>query len=389
MKEYNYHPIYKQYISSNDVFISPLDNREYLVSANATLIEPPQVESGKVQIFNENTKKWEIINDFRGWYYNIFNGEKIYNEIPNIKPKNHTDIAPPEDYNLTDYKWTSETKKWEKINPIYKVSEDRIKYLSAEEKLSILNISIEELKQLLNLNNVNNSISEELDKIQNLYSSFDSITNACLVEKLNLLNIDNKDLKNYLNFDEIITQNTINEIKSLPLNEKLNIFNINIDELKVLLKINCLEKEYSHLQANLNLLNYQIIHYKNVVSDALSNIPSQYIKPINFSEITILRPIEIIQTSEKFLTDDDILPSGFVGICIDTGERKFGDSITTWTKLPYVNQDQRFRFSKTLKEWQDQNPIPGADIECYEIDTDKIKIGNGFLPWEKLPYEGA
>ena len=67
----------------------------------------------------------------------------------------------------------------------------------------------------------------------------------------------------------------------------------------------------------------------------------------------------------------------------------FGNSITRWTELPLVPQNQKYRFSKTLEEWQRQNPIPGVEIECYETDTGNLKIGNGFLTWDKLPYQGA
>jgi hypothetical protein len=388
MKEYNYHPSYKHYISSNDAFISPLSAGEYLVSANATLLEPPKVESGKIQIFNENTKNWEIIDDFRGWYYNIFNGEELYNEIPTIKPKNYTSIAPPKDYNIINYIWNSKSEAWEKINQIYKIPEDQINSLTIQEKLRILNISVNDLKELLDLNTVENLSSDNCSKIKTIENNIEKITSSSLIDKFSQLNIKINDLKELLGMNNFNT--TISDlITKFILEEKDNLFSVNVNEIKTLLDIDSLKCNISRCYGELNLLNHQIKHYRNTVIDAFSNIPTQFINPINFSELTILRPIEIIKTSAKFLSEDDPIPSGFVAISVDTGERKFGDSLTIWSELPFIPPDQRFRFSKTLEEWQDQNPIPGADIECYETDTGNLKVGNGFLPWDKLPYEGG
>jgi hypothetical protein len=392
MKEYNYHPSYKHYISSNDAFISPLSAGEYLVSANATLLEPPIVESGKIQIFNENTKNWEIIDDFRGWYYNIFNGEELYNEIPHTRPKNYTNLEPPEDYNSIDYKWDSELKVWKKINQIYKVPEDEINNLSTEEKFRILNISIEELKELLNLNILENLSSGNSSKIKTIETNIKEIISSSLINKFSQLNIEIEDLKKLLEIKELdvdVDIDIVDIIKNLTFEEKKNLFTNNVDEIKSLLNIDELKYNISRCYGELNLLNYQIKHYKNTVIDSFSSFSSKYVNPVNLSEITVLRPVEIIQTSAKFSHENETIPSGFVTICVDTGERKFGDSITPWTKLPFVPEDQKFRFSKTLEEWQDQNPIPGADIECYETDTGNLKVGNGFLLWDKLPYVGG
>lgn len=397
MKEYNYDPTYKHYISCNDAFISPLSAGEYLVSANATLLEPPKVESGKVQIFNENTKNWEIIDDFRGWYYNVFNGESLYNEIPSIKPRNYTNITPPDDYSPQKYIWDVDTNNWEKVNEIYKIKEDEVSKLSIQEKLNALNISPDELSELLGIKSANESI-EKILELKNLEIKLNNIINSTMTgsleEKFNVMNINLDYLKSMLGLSEMINYN---EFLSLSMDDKFKkLFCVeNIDHFKQLLDlgkgslIEDILKKFSRTESELTELNYNVQHFRRMLSDAFSNIPSKYIYPVNFSESTVLRPLEILHTTEKFRCDDEVIPSGCIAICVDTGERRFGNSFHPWSELDTVPPNKKFRFYKTLEEWQDQNPIPGADIECYETDTDKIKVGNGFLPWDKLPYEAA
>ena len=40
----------------------------------------------------------------------------------------------------------------------------------------------------------------------------------------------------------------------------------------------------------------------------------------------------------------------------------------------------------TAEAWQSINPILGDGEPGVEKDTNKIKIGNGILPWNDLPY---
>jgi hypothetical protein len=394
MKEYNYHPQYKYYSSRSDAFESPIEPGKYLVSAYASLVEPPIVNDGQIQIYDEKTSTWTIIEDHRGLYFNIFNGDTLYNENPTLKPQNYTKISPPIDYDPLRYSWDEEDNIWQKINQVYQVPDSEVDDLTIDQKLQKLSISSNELKEFLGLNNLNETYTNQYSninlEIENLKSKNTTIVEGLLPQKFQELNIDADELKDFLQIkDNNLIDLIRNHIVSLSFDEKLNFLNTSILDFKSLLEFDTLKTVVSRCYSELNLLNQQVNHYKNVVKDALSNTPSQYITPINFSEITILRPIEIIQTSEKFLTDDDILPSGFVGICIDTGERKFGDSITSWSQLPLISHGQRYRFSKTLEEWQDQNPIPGAEVECYETDTGNLKIGNGFLTWGRLSYEGA
>ena len=115
MKEYNYHPQYKYYISPSDAFESPEEPGQYLVSAYATLVEPPIVNDGQVQIYDEKTSNWSIIDDYRGLYFNVFNGTTVHNENPTLKPKNYTKIVPPIDYDPLRYCWSEENNIWQKV----------------------------------------------------------------------------------------------------------------------------------------------------------------------------------------------------------------------------------------------------------------------------------
>ncbi len=372
MKEYSYHPYYKYYMSENIVLSSPLEPGQYLVSASATIISPPQIEENQIQIFDEKNKSWNIIEDLRGTYYNVFTGVSLYNENPFEKPDHHTRIKPPVDYNQNNYKWNHKDNFWEKIDPIYHTLESELKNLSTKEKLEKLNLSIDTLKEELGINTY-------LDEVKNALKIFE-VVDSSLEDKFQFLNINQDQVKDFLGLSEIINS---------PLENKLNLLNFDIEDLKNTLEITKLLQIVQECKLEQNLLLHQIRHFSNIFEDYFSKTSLNSINPINLYNISILRPYEIVQTSQKFQSDNSILDSLFIGICLDTGERKFGDGITPWNDLPFALQTQRFRFSRSSEKWASDNPIPGADIECYEIDTDKIKIGNGFLPWEKLPYEGA
>jgi len=379
MREYNYDPQYKYYISSSECFKSPVDENEYLVSSSATLVPPPQVQKNQIQIFDTNNETWNIIDDLRGTYYDIFTGNSLYNENPFEKPNYHTEIKPPLDYNQDNYKWNFDYNSWERLHPVYKTTENQVEKLSIEEKLNILDISVDDLKELLQNNVENNPVLELETKIKTFIES-------SLIEKINLINIDIDNFKDILGVNNVFK---IEDLNSLSLDEKFKLLNIDIGEVKQLLRIGDLELKIKDCLCELTLITHQIQNFRSIITNSFSNIPIRYITPVNVSEITILRPTEIISTSQKFEYDNEILPSGFVSICIDTGDRKFGDGITRWKDLPIILGSQRYRFSRNLETWQNENPIPGEGIECYETDTGNLKVGNGFSTWDKLPYENA
>ena len=379
MREYNYDPQYKYYISSSECFKSPMDENEYLVSSSATLIPPPKVEKNQIQIFDLQNETWNIIDDLRGYYYNIFTGSSVYNENPFEKPNYHTEIKPPLDFNQDNYKWNFEYNFWERLHPIYKVQESSVEKLNIEEKFKLLGISLEDLSKLIK-SEINN---ESVSKIENQISDF---INSSLEEKINLLNIDIDNIKDILQIKNILKLDNLN---SLSLEEKFKLLNINIYEIKELFEIQDLQESIKNCLVELSVVNHQIQNFRSVINNSFSNIPIRYITPINVSEITVLRPTEIVNTSQKFENDNQILPAGFISISIDTGERKFGNGISQWNDLPFVPSSQRYRFSRSFETWQIENPIPGEGIECYETDTENLKIGNGFSTWDNLPYEAT
>lgn len=376
MKEYSYDPHYKNYTSSSECFSSPIDEGQYLVSASATLIEPPEVLENQIQIFNIKTESWDIIEDLRGKYYSIFTGQLFYNENPFEAPENCTKIKPPIDYNQNNYRWNSETDLWEKINKIYEETESNVNKLTIQEKLNKLNISISELKDIL-------GISSYSDDIKNLSNIFE-VVNLPIEDKFKFLNLDKEELKKFIGFSEIINSTLI---------DKLKLINIDIEDLQNLLEVKKLLDIVKECKLEQNLILNKIQRLSNALENYFSSTKSptdlQYLNLVNLYTNIILRPYEIIQTSEKFENDNLILDSSYIGICEDTGERKFGDGITVWNDLPSIPPNQRYRFSRTLEKWQTQNPIPGENIECYESDTGNLKVGNGFSTWDKLPYENA
>ena len=40
----------------------------------------------------------------------------------------------------------------------------------------------------------------------------------------------------------------------------------------------------------------------------------------------------------------------------------------------------------TAKRWREMNPILRAGEPGLETDTGKLKVGDGFTPWIRLPY---
>ncbi len=72
MLAYNYDKITKEYLSSYELSIDPLESKKqgHVVyagpSLNSTLIEPLEPKTNKAVIFNIEDKCWEYITDYRG-----------------------------------------------------------------------------------------------------------------------------------------------------------------------------------------------------------------------------------------------------------------------------------------------------------------------------------
>lgn len=55
-----------------------------------------------------------------------------------------------------------------------------------------------------------------------------------------------------------------------------------------------------------------------------------------------------------------------------------------------VTRSVRLEFRRdTASNWASANPTLKQGEPGFEIDTGKLKIGNGTTPWNALPYQGA
>ncbi|MFN3881492.1 MAG: hypothetical protein ACK4L8_08705 [Nitrincola lacisaponensis] len=72
---------------------SPLEPGEYLVPANATLIEPPETDQNQAAVFNGN--EWHVITDYRGHIYWLEDGSKHEISELGIEPPADALSEPP------------------------------------------------------------------------------------------------------------------------------------------------------------------------------------------------------------------------------------------------------------------------------------------------------
>jgi len=75
MKIYHIHPTTKEFLESSFAQIDPAeslvqDKEVYLMPANTTDVEPPEVSEGLVSVWDEDKKQWAVKPDHRGIYYN-------------------------------------------------------------------------------------------------------------------------------------------------------------------------------------------------------------------------------------------------------------------------------------------------------------------------------
>jgi hypothetical protein len=148
MKIYHYHPEYKYFIREGIAEQSPLDEPGvWLIPAHSTEIEAPNFTQGFISIFLNNS--WEIIEDKRGFYYNINDGQEFYNDNPFQVPENSTAEKPPEIPEGNVLKWEN---GWI-LNKIETISSNTInENLTPQEKLQRIGLTIDDLKFLLDLN---------------------------------------------------------------------------------------------------------------------------------------------------------------------------------------------------------------------------------------------
>jgi len=158
MKEYHYHPEYKYFLCETDAHPSPRVPGEYLISANATDIAPPEIPNGFISIFDGTS--WNNIEDKRGLHY-CKNTLCCYNvEDPTFNDDNLTTITPPFQERLDNQviKWCCDNNDWiienlpepelpEIIEP--EPDPDPFENMTVQEKLAVIGLTVDELKSLL------------------------------------------------------------------------------------------------------------------------------------------------------------------------------------------------------------------------------------------------
>ena len=96
-------------------------------------------------------------------------------------------------------------------------------------------------------------------------------------------------------------------------------------------------------------------------------------------------------TAANWLSVNPILALGEIGIEIDTHKMKTGDGSLTWNSLPYMTGpidgiNSRIQLSrKTTSQWATLDPVLYEGEPAFDIETGSFKIGNGSLKWSELP----
>lgn len=207
MKEYHYHPEYKYFTYETDAFPCPRVPGEYLISANATTIEPPQTSSGFISVFDGNS--WNVIKDNRGSHYCKDSLHCHYIEDPSCCVDNFTTIPPPIQEKSPDQviKWSSDKNDWilenlQTPDPI----EEFISYqkLSAEERW---NADVERWRSLgmpeewitENIPQPHNHDAENISQPHDhSHENVNPLENMSVEEKLAMIGLTVDDLKSLL-----------------------------------------------------------------------------------------------------------------------------------------------------------------------------------------------
>lgn len=99
-------------------------------------------------------------------------------------------------------------------------------------------------------------------------------------------------------------------------------------------------------------------------------------------------------TAANWLSVNPILALGEIGIEIDTHKMKTGDGSLTWNDLPYMtgpvdgsNVSLQVARDTTANLTALTDPFLSGQI-VYNTDTGAIKIGDGETQWKDLPYIG-
>jgi len=111
---YNYSQATFEFIGQSEARPDPLEENKYLIPANSTEIEPPEISENQIAVFNPDTNNWDIKPDFRGKvFWNKQTKEKIVIfEIGTIPDESLTNIEPSENDVWQDDCWETDIELW-------------------------------------------------------------------------------------------------------------------------------------------------------------------------------------------------------------------------------------------------------------------------------------
>lgn len=101
--------------------------------------------------------------------------------------------------------------------------------------------------------------------------------------------------------------------------------------------------------------------------------------------------IPLRKTREAFLTENPVLSDGQLGIELDTGKIKLGNGTTAYSLLPYIAYSDSvadayaiFSSSENLAKL---NPVVPKNTYIFESDTSRIRYcKNGLVNYSNIPY---
>ena len=96
MNIYNYHRVTGEFLSRSEAQPDPLDDKNFLVPAAATLIAPPEVGIAEAAIYDEVADCWSLVPDLRGktFYFKASGQRIVIQDIGQTPEEGWTDQVP-------------------------------------------------------------------------------------------------------------------------------------------------------------------------------------------------------------------------------------------------------------------------------------------------------
>jgi len=107
IKCWSYDAVTGELMGQQQAMLDPVEGKP-LVPAYATLTPPPQVPSGMVAAWNQQTAEWVLLEDYRGMVYDTASGQPEQWDQLGPLPNGKTNIAPPDDLS----KWDTQSQNW-------------------------------------------------------------------------------------------------------------------------------------------------------------------------------------------------------------------------------------------------------------------------------------